>query len=134
MCNSNVFALNSGQEELLLEDVLHVAVEDGTVKLRTLFGEPIHKAVGTAALFGLVISLPGTIGFVVAGLGDPRLPPGTLGFVSLIGFALIAPATVLTAPFGAKIAHAFPAKKLSMLFGVFLLIAAARLYYRAMIA
>ncbi len=100
----------------------------------TLFGEPIHKAVGTAALFGLVISLPGTIGFVVAGLGDPRLPPGTLGFVSLIGFALIAPATVLTAPFGAKIAHAFPAKKLSMLFGVFLLIAAARLYYRAMIA
>ncbi len=105
-----------------------------SVMTLTLFGEPIHKAVGTAALFGLVISLPGTIAFIVTGLGDTRLPPGTLGYVSLIGFALIAPVTVLTAPLGAKIAHAFPAKKLSMLFGAFLLIAAARLYYRAMIA
>ena len=99
----------------------------------TLFGEPIHKAVGTAALFGLVISLPGTIGFIVTGLGDTRVPPGTLGYVSLIGFALIAPATVLAAPLGARIAHAFPAKKLSMLFGAFLLIAAARLYYSALV-
>jgi uncharacterized membrane protein YfcA len=105
-----------------------------SVMTLTIFGEPIHKAVGTAALFGLVISLPGTIGFIVTGLGDTRLPPGTLGYVSLIGFALIAPATVLTAPLGARIAHAFPAKKLSMLFGAFLLIAAARLYYRAMIS
>jgi uncharacterized membrane protein YfcA len=104
-----------------------------SVMTMTLFGAPIHKAVGTAALFGLVISLPGTIGFVVAGLGDTRLPPGTLGYVSLIGFALIAPATVLTAPLGAKIAHAFSAKKLSMIFGAFLLIAAARLYYRALV-
>ncbi len=99
----------------------------------TLFGEPIHKAVGTAALFGLVISLPGTAGFIATGLGDTRLPPGTLGYVSLVGFAFIAPTTVLTAPLGARIAHAFPAKKLSMLFGAFLLIAAARLYYRAFI-
>lgn len=104
-----------------------------SVMTLTIFGEPIHKAVGTAALFGLVISLPGTIGFIVTGLGDSRLPPGTLGYVSLIGFALIAPATVLTAPLGARIAHAFPAKRLSMLFGVFLLIAAARLYYRALV-
>ena len=41
MCNSNVFALKSGQEELLLEDVSHITVENGTVRLRTLFGEPM---------------------------------------------------------------------------------------------
>ncbi len=112
-----------------------MGIGGGTFSVMTLaiFGEPIHKAVGTAALFGLVISLPGTAGFIATGLGDTRLPPGTLGYVSLIGFAFIAPATVLTAPLGAKIAHAFPAKKLSMLFGAFLLIAAARLYYRAFI-
>jgi len=112
-----------------------MGIGGGTFSVMTLsmFGAPIHKAVGTAALFGLVISLPGTIGFIVSGLGDTRLPPGTLGYVSMIGFALIAPATVLTAPLGAKIAHSFPAKKLSTLFGVFLLIAAARLYYRALL-
>ena len=102
-----------------------------SVMTLTLFGEPIHKAVGTAALFGLVISVPGAIGFVVAGLGDSRLPPGTLGYVSLLGFALIAPATVATAPLGATLAHSFSDRKLSMLFGLFLVVASLRLYYRA---
>ena len=102
-----------------------------SVMTLTLFGEPIHKAVGTAALFGLVISIPGAIGYVVTGFGDPRLPAGTLGYVSLLGLLLIAPATVATAPFGAKLAHSFSERKLSMLFGVFLVVASLRLYYRA---
>ncbi len=102
-----------------------------SVMTLTLFNEPIHRAVGTAALFGLVISLPGMLGFVLAGWGDPRLPAGSLGFVSLLGFVCIAPATVLTAPLGARIAHAFSAQRLNMLFGAFLIIASLRLYYRA---
>jgi uncharacterized protein len=102
-----------------------------SVMTLTLFGQPIHRAVGTAALFGLVISLPGTLGFIVNGFSDARVPPGSLGYVNLIGFALIAPATVLTAPLGVRIAHGFSEKKLSMLFGVFLLVASIRLYYRA---
>ena len=102
-----------------------------SVMTLTLFNEPIHRAVGTAALFGLVISLPGMLGFVVAGWGDPRVPAGSLGYVSLIGFACIAPATVFAAPLGAKIAHAFSARRLNMLFGVFLVLASMRLFYRA---
>ncbi|MDJ0750225.1 MAG: sulfite exporter TauE/SafE family protein [Woeseiaceae bacterium] len=102
-----------------------------SVMTLTLFNEPIHKAVGTAALFGLVISLPGAIGFAVAGWSDPRIPAGSLGFVSLLGFACIAPATVLAAPLGARIAHSFSKKKLSMLFGTFLVVASIRLFYRA---
>ncbi len=103
-----------------------------SVMTLTMFGEAIHRAVGTAALFGLAISLPGTAGFIVAGWGDPRLPPGSLGFVSVVGFALIAPATWLTAPLGAKIAHAFSAKRLTALFGAFLIVASARLFYAAL--
>ena len=104
-----------------------------SVMTLTLFNEPIHRAVGTAALFGLVISLPATAGFVVAGWGDVRLPPGNLGYVSLIGFACIAPATVLAAPIGAKIAHGLSHKRLSVLFGAFLLIVSLRLFYRAIV-
>jgi uncharacterized membrane protein YfcA len=104
-----------------------------SVMTLTLFNQPIHRAVGTAALLGLVISLPGTVGFIVTGWSDVRVPPGSLGYVSLIGFALIAPATVMTAPIGAKIAHSFSEKKLSMLFGAFLVLAAARLFYRAFV-
>src|SRR5210317_573787 len=102
-----------------------------SVMTLTLFNEPIHRAVGTAALFGLVISLPGTIGFMLAGWQDPRLPPGSLGYVNVLGFLVIAPTTVLAAPVGAKIAHAFSAQRLNMLFGVFLGIASVRLLYRA---
>ena len=102
-----------------------------SVMTLTLFGQPIHRAGGTAALFGLVISLPGTIGFIVNGMSDVRVPPGSLGYVNLIGFALIAPATVITAPLGAKLAHRFSEKKLGLLFGMFLFVASLRLYYRA---
>ena len=102
-----------------------------SVMTLTIFNHPIHRAVGTAALLGLVISLPGTIGFIIAGWGDARVPPGSLGYVSVVGFALIAPSTVLCAPIGARIAHAVSPRTLSISFGVFLMLASARLYYRA---
>ena len=101
-----------------------------SVMTLTIFGVSIHRAVGTAALFGLAISLPAAVGFVVAGWGDTRVPTGNLGYVSLIGFAAIAPATILTAPLGARIAHALSEKKLGVLFGLFLVVASARLFYR----
>lgn len=105
-----------------------------SVMTLTLFNEPIHRAVGTAALFGLVISVPGTIGFVLAGLQDPRLPPGSLGYVNLPGLVAIAPTTVLMAPLGARIAHGFSARKLSVFFGLFLVIVSLRLFYSAIVA
>jgi uncharacterized membrane protein YfcA len=104
-----------------------------SVMTLTLFNEPIHRAVGTAALFGLVISLPGTIGFILAGLQDPRLPPGSIGYVNLLGLAAIAPTTVLMAPLGARIAHGFSAKRLSVLFGLFLVVVSLRLFYSAIV-
>jgi len=103
-----------------------------SVMTLTLFNEPIHRAVGTAALFGLVISLPGTVGYVLTGLGDPRLPAASLGYVNLAGFLFIAPTTVLAAPLGARIAHAVSAKKLSVLFGLFLVTVSLRLFWRAL--
>lgn len=103
-----------------------------SVMTLTLFNQPIHRAVGTAALLGLVISLPATIGFVVAGWNDVRVPAGSFGYVSVVGFALIAPTTVLMAPIGARIAHSFSEKKLSVFFGVFLVAASAQLFYKAL--
>lgn len=110
-----------------------MGIGGGTFSVMTLalFNVPIHRAVGTAALLGLFIALPGAIAFVAAGWGDPRLPAGSLGFVSMIGFACIAPTTVLCAPLGAKIAHSFSAGKLKLLFGAFLLFAAIRMFGRA---
>jgi uncharacterized membrane protein YfcA len=101
------------------------------VPVLTLCGEKIHRAVGTAALFGLLVSLPGTLGYILGGLGDPRLPPGSLGYVNLVGFILIVPATVVAAPIGARIAHSLSRRRLGVVFGCFLLLISARMIYRA---
>ena len=102
-----------------------------SVTAMTLSGKAIHLAVGTASLLGLVIALPATLGYVVSGWGNPLLPVASLGYVNLLGFAVIAPATVLFAPLGARIAHALPRRRLSALFGLFLFIVAVRMTLRA---
>jgi len=102
-----------------------------SVTAMTLSGKPIHLAVGTAALFGLVIALPATLGYALSGWGDPLLPAASLGYVNLVGFAAIAPTTVLFAPLGAKIAHALSRRHLSALFGLFLFVVAIRMGVRA---
>lgn len=92
----------------------------------SLFGAPIHVAVGTAAGVGALISAPGALGFAIAGFGKLDLPPGSIGFVSLIGFAFIAPMAALAAPYGARLAHAWPKRKLEVAFGLFLVVIIAR--------
>ena len=67
----------------------------------TLYGQPIHVAVGLSAGIGVIISTVGTIGFILAGLPhQAMLPPLSIGFVSLLGFVLMAPVSALTAPLG----------------------------------
>jgi len=104
-----------------------------SVPTMTLCGEPVHKAVGTAALLGLWIALPATVGYLVAQVPDGAVvPPLTIGYVSLIGLALVAPITWLVAPFGARLAHSMDRRKLSAAFGAFLMIVAVRMLYRAL--
>ena len=80
----------------------------------TLFGKPIHRAVATSAGMGVLISIPGTIGYIYAGWDRaaefPEIVllhfPWALGYVSIIGLLIFAPVSMLTAPLGARIAHA----------------------------
>lgn len=105
-----------------------------SVPALSLLGLSMHRAVGTSALFGLLIALPGALAYVVTGWGDPHLPPGSLGFVSLPGLLCIAPMTVLTAPLGVRLAHRLNPAQLRLFFGGFLLLVALRMLYRALLA
>ena len=73
------------------------------VSVMTLYKISIHRAVSTAAFFGFLISIPGTVGFMITGLNVTGLPFGNVGYVSFIGFFIIAPAAYLMAPVGAKL-------------------------------
>jgi uncharacterized membrane protein YfcA len=52
--------------------------------------------------------------------------------VSLLGFAVIAPMSWIVAPYGARLAHSLDRRRLSAAFGLFLLVVAARMLYRAL--
>lgn len=97
------------------------------VTVMTLFGVTIHRAVATAAGFGLIIAVPGTIGMMVSGWNAPGLLPYSLGFVNLIGLALIVPATIVAAPLGVAIAHRLSRRALRLAFGLFLCATALRM-------
>ncbi|MBM3543952.1 MAG: sulfite exporter TauE/SafE family protein [Alphaproteobacteria bacterium] len=92
----------------------------------TFFGRTIHQAVATASGFGPIIAIPATLGFMWAGWGAAGLPPGSVGYVSLLGAALIVPASVLAAPFGVRLAHDLPRRTLELAFAAFLIFVAVR--------
>jgi uncharacterized membrane protein YfcA len=93
----------------------------------TLYGKTIHQAVATSAGLGVPISIAGTIGYMAAGLPQQSLlPPLSIGFVSLIGVALMAPVSSFTASYGVRLAHWLPKRRLEIAFGIFLLIVSAR--------
>jgi uncharacterized protein len=94
--------------------------------IMTLHGRGIHQAVATSAGIGLIISIPGAIGYVLAGWGHPDLPVGSFGFISFIGLILFAPTTMLTAGLGVRLAHSWSRRKLELAFGLFLLIVCCR--------
>ncbi|MBV6657362.1 MAG: sulfite exporter TauE/SafE family protein [Devosiaceae bacterium] len=95
--------------------------------VQTLYGRPILNAIATSSGVGVLISIPATLGYIYAGWPQMDVvPPLSLGYISLIGVALLLPLTVLTAPLGVRIAHALPKRTLEVAFGCFLLVVAAR--------
>lgn len=100
-----------------------------SVPTLTLFGYPIHKAVGTAAAIGLIIGIPGTIGFILAGWDVPNRPAWSLGYVNVLGVAALLPTSMLLAPVGARLAHSLDTRRLKQVFAAFLGLTALRMFY-----
>lgn len=97
------------------------------VPILSFLGYDIRKAVGTASAIGLVIGAAGAVTYAVTGWGVPGRPPYSLGYVSLPAVAVIVPMTVIFARVGVRLAHAISRRTLRAVFGVFLLITAARM-------
>jgi len=94
------------------------------VTLMSLYGMKVHRAVATAAGFGVLIAVPAVAGFMLLPVDPAQQPPFSLGAVNLVVFALIISMTLLTAPLGARLAHALDPKPLKRVFAVFLIVVA----------
>ena len=106
-----------------------VGVSGGAISnaVLTLYGRPMHQAVGTSAGVGVPITIAGTIGYMLAGWPHmSQLPPLSVGYVSLVGLVLMAPVSSYTTGYGVRLAHRLPRRKLEIAFGAFLILVALR--------
>ena len=101
------------------------------VPTMTLFNVPIHRAVATAAGFGVMIAVPSVAGFLLFDMPDAGRPPFTIGAVNLVAFGLVIAMTLITAPYGAALAHRTDASRLKRIFGAFLILVALNMLRKA---
>lgn len=111
-----------------------VGIGGGTLGVPVLskFNFAAHRAVGTAAVFGLIIAFPGAIMMFVLGSAPESGLFGTYGAVSLPSLLAIVPLTVLFAPVGVNLAQKLDAKTLKKVFAVVLLITSIRMFAQAL--
>lgn len=77
------------------------------------------RAVGCSAACGLPIAIAGTIGYMLAET-QVDLPGAVIGYVHVPALLAIASASVLTAPYGARLANRLPAARLKKILGALL--------------
>ena len=103
-----------------------------SVPFMTWCNVPIHNAVATSAALGVPIALAGTAGYLIAGWNLHGLPPGTLGYLYLPALLVVSTASVMTAPLGARAAHALDVQQLRRVFALLLYAIAGYMFWRAL--
>jgi len=100
-----------------------------TVPYLTWCNVEVRRAIATSAAVGLPIAISGTIGYLWNGWHVAGLPAHSLGYIYLPAFALLIVGSMLTAPFGARLAHRLPVKLLKRLFSLVLVLLAAKMLW-----
>lgn len=130
------FASSSVAHRLSASVIAYVSalmgIGGGSLSVPTLaaFGHTMQKAVGTSAAMGVVLAVPGTLGFIVSGWGVSSLPQYSLGYINLPAFVLVGVVATYMAPYGAAVAHKMEQKYLKLAFGLFLAVVGLRMIYQ----
>lgn len=93
---------------------------------------PLQQAVATSSALGFPIALANAAGYILSGLKVANLPEGSLGYIYLPALALIAGASVLSAPLGVRLAHALPVHYLRRFFAFMLYTLAAYMLWHSL--
>ena len=96
------------------------------------FGYSINKAIGSAAAIGFLIALFGAIGFLISGSYLNTNLPLSIGFLNIPAFLIFIPITTFMARLGARTVHKIDKNKISKIFGLFLLLVAAKFLFEYM--
>jgi uncharacterized protein len=108
-----------------------VAIGGGmlSVPFMTWCNVKVQNAIGTSAAIGFPIALGGALGYIWNGWSIANLPQGSFGFVYLPAVVVVAAASILTAPIGARKTHQLPVKTLKRVFAAILLALAGKMLW-----
>ena len=106
----------------LLSSLVGIGGGSLSVPYLSLRGLGIHRAVGTAAAAGIPIAWGGAAGFIYNGWEVPGIPTPALGYVLLSAWVGMGLFSVLTAPLGARLAHAARPQTLKRGFALLLVV------------
>lgn len=98
-----------------------------TIPFMLWCGVPMHTAIGSAALLGIPVAIVGTAGYLISGWNMSGLPSDALGFVSTIALLGLVSGSMVTAPFGARMAHRLPVLTLRRIFACLLYVLATKM-------
>jgi len=100
-----------------------------TTPLLTAFKYPIHRCIALATAGGLFISIIGTVGSLINGLGKAGLPKYSLGYIDLLAVMIMLPTVMIGAPYGVKLANHLSRERLKKIFAVFMIVVAVDMLY-----
>ncbi|MFC2042459.1 sulfite exporter TauE/SafE family protein [Chloroflexota bacterium] len=92
-----------------------------------VFRFKMHEAVGTSLGVIIFTSVGGVAGYILGGWSVPNLLPGSIGYVNLISWLLLAVSSVGIAQVGALTAHKLPARQLRYIFIILMFFVAFRM-------
>ncbi len=90
-------------------------------------GVPLHNAIASSSVLGVVVAIPAAIGYVITGPG--HIIDGNFGYINAYALLCIAPLSVLIAPVGVKLSHKLPVKQLKRVFAALLLLLATKMLF-----
>lgn len=96
-----------------------------TTPLLTAYGYPIHRSIAVATAGGFFISIFGTAGSIINGLGIEGRPEFSFGYVDLTAVLVMIIPIIIMAPRGVRLANHLSQEKLRKVFAIFLFIIAA---------
>lgn len=95
----------------------------------TFAGVPLHRAIASGSVLGVMVALPATIGFFLIGTAEADLPPEFFGFINMKAWAMIVPFSIIMAPVGVKTSHKIDAPLLRKIFAGFIFIVATKMLW-----
>ncbi len=90
----------------------------------TYCGVNLLHAIGISTAFGMIVSLFGTLAFIIAGLNNPSLPEWSLGYIYWPAVLGIASTSTILASYGVRLANRLPVKTIKKVFAAFLIVVA----------